>query len=275
MDRSEMVPALAVAGVGALVVGPFLSHAVLRWMGWRVILPVLLGFVPSRDAVRAARMRCRRCETPVPSWGAALPVMPWLAVAGRCRRCRDPLPGWVAAIEVATAATFGLATWRIGLNPALVPVLVLCAGLVAASAVDLACLRIPTRFVWLTAAAATVAIVVAAALDGVPRSALGALVGAGTYFALLAPLHLISPRLLGFGDVRLGVLAGLVVGWLAWTAELPVYGPMSGVLHAVLLSSLLGLVVGLGFLLTQDARRAYPFGPWLSLGAFVVILASG
>lgn len=266
--------ALVAAGAGALVVGPLLSHAIVRWMGWRVTLPILLGYVPSRQSIGSPRMLCRRCGEPVPSWAGALPLMPWVAVGGRCRRCGEPVAIWAVAVELATAVAFGLAAWRIGWSLSLLPVLVFCAGLVAASAVDLACWRIPTRFVWVTVGGAGLGIVIATTLDGEPRSMLGAGVGAMTYLALLAPLHLISPRLLGLGDVRLGFLSGLVVGWMAWTADFPVYGPMSGVLQALLVSSLVGTVVGIRLLLQRRLGQPYPFGPWLSLGAFVVILAT-
>ena len=44
-----------------------------------------------------------------------------------------------------------------------------------------------------------------------------ALVGARVYFGFLLVAHLISPRGMGFGDVKLAAVMGLYVGWLGTT----------------------------------------------------------
>lgn len=175
-------------------------------------------------------------------------------------------------MELATGLAFGLVAWRVGWSLTLLPLLVLSCGLVAASAVDLACWRIPSRFVYVTFLGSGAGIVLAAVLAGEPRSILGAGLGAVTYFSLLAALYLVSRGQFGLGDVRLGLVCGLVVGWMAWTTDFPVYGPVSGVLSAALLSSLSGSVVGLGMLAVHRRVEPFPYGPWLSLGAFVAVL---
>ena len=35
------------------------------------------------------------------------------------------------------------------------------------------------------------------------------------YFGILLVIHLISPRAMGFGDVKLAAVMGLYLGWLA------------------------------------------------------------
>lgn len=262
---------LVAACTGALVVGPFLSHAALRWMGWRVTLPILLGYVPARADTGRSRVLCRRCEAPL-SWTGRLPFLQWLGIRGRCRRCGEPVAAWALGVELATGLAFGLVAWRIGWSLTLVPVLVLSCGLVAASVVDLACWRIPSRFVYMTFLGAGLGIVLAAVQAGEPRSILGAGLGALMYFGLLAALFVASRGQFGLGDVRLGLVCGLVVGWMAWTTDLPVYGPLSGVLSAALISSLAGSIVGLVMLAVRRRMEPFPYGPWLSLGAFVAVL---
>jgi leader peptidase (prepilin peptidase)/N-methyltransferase len=90
----------------------------------------------------------------------------------------------------------------------------------------------------------------------------------------LLVLHLISPRMLGFGDVRLATVAGLVVGWLAWTPEHPVLGPVEDALDAALLGGFIGALVGIALLVMRRRNDPFPFGPSLAVGAAVVILAS-
>jgi leader peptidase (prepilin peptidase) / N-methyltransferase len=118
--------------------------------------------------------------------------------------------------------------------------------------------------------------VVATTIDsGIDADTLrGALVGAGVLGGGLLVLHLISPRMLGFGDVRLATVAGLVVGWLAWTPEHPVLGPMENAIDAALFGGFIGALVGIVLLAMRRRNDPFPFGPSLAVGAALVILAS-
>ncbi len=184
---------------------------------------------------------------------------------------------------MATGLLFAVVGLRVGWSAALVPVLVLVAGLVAVSAVDLLCWRIPARFVYLTGLGALAGMVAAALVAGEPRSLVGAAAGAGVYLSVLGGMHLIAPGQMGFGDVRLGGLIGLVVGWIGWDADHPIGASLSWALFALTLASFVGAVAGVVVLvLRRRARRlsgrvwreAYPFGPWLCAGAVAAILAA-
>lgn len=273
MDPARLASAVGVAAVGGLIVGPYVSYVVLRWIGWRVTLPVVLGYVPERSFVGAPPVRCRRCagDLAVGPWSVPR-TWSWLWRWGRCRSCREPVAAWVAGVEAVTAVAFGLSTWGIGGTWSLLPVLALCGGLIAASTVDLACWRIPTRFVYLNAVLVAGLILLATQLDGEWGSLWGALVGALVYTGVLGAMYLASPRLLGLGDVRLGALIGMVVGWTTWTSDFPVLAPLGGVLQALLLASVAGTVVGLGLLVVRRRSSPYPFGPWLSLGGLVTVV---
>ena len=268
-----VVLAVGLALVGVLVVGPFVNYVVLRWVGWRVVLPQFTGAVASSAELGRPRVGCSAC-------GAALarPVLPvrtfsWLALGGRCPSCGTPIAGrWPLAIELVTGTLWGLVGLAAGWSAGLVPVLVLVSGLVAASAVDLACGRIPTRFVYLTGVPVGLAMVVAAVVDGEPGSLVGGLVGAGLVLVTLGSLWLVSPRMLGFGDVRLGTLIGLVVGWVGWTADEPVLDPLTWVVRAMLVAGVLGSIAGGVLVVVRRRNQSYPFGPWLSLGGVVALL---
>ena len=86
----------------------------------------------------------------------------------------------------------------------------------------------------------------------------GPLAAAAAAFVVGAGASALSPEGLGFGDVKLLGLLGLVLGWFGW-----------GVLLAgVFLGLLTGAVVSLALLATRRAgwRTALPFGPPLLLG---------
>jgi prepilin signal peptidase PulO-like enzyme (type II secretory pathway) len=258
--------------VGVTVVGPLVVGAVLRWLGWRVSVPLLLGRVPTRREVGAPPVRCRRCGTQVSPW--AVPAAPSLITGGRCRVCREPLARWYAVVEITCGVLLGTAGVVVGWSAALVPVTVLVVGLVAVSTTDLAVMRIPTRFVRLTFAGLAVAIVGVAVAEGPTDRPAGAVVGAIVFGGLLLVLHLISPRSLGFGDVRLGALLGAAVGWSAWRAEHPVLAPVQGVMSALLVAGLVGAAGGLLLLVVRRRDLPFPFGPALAAGGLLVCLSA-
>jgi leader peptidase (prepilin peptidase)/N-methyltransferase len=263
--------ALAVGALGALVVGPALNHAIARWVGWRVVVPVLLGRVPDADELGHPRPHCPDCGHGLSP--AGLPALPWLASRGACPSCGAGRPRWCLVVELATGLLFGLAAARTGWSLTLLPLLALFAGLVAMSAVDLWCLRIPTRFAYATGAAVLVALGVATLGDADAEALGGAAIGAGAFGGSLLVLFVISPRMLGFGDVRLATVSGLVLGWLAWTPEHPVLDPVAAVVDAGLVAGLAGSVGGIALLVLRRRSAPFAFGPALALGAVVIALA--
>jgi prepilin signal peptidase PulO-like enzyme (type II secretory pathway) len=268
-DRLTIAVAV-VFGVG--MVGPGLNHAILRWIGWRVVLPSLLGQVAAPAEMGRPRARCAGCGRHLAP--AGLPAVPATAVGGRCRGCGARLAGWYLAVELATGVLFGVVAAVLGLTLVLVPVLTLVAGLVAMSAVDLAVMRIPTRFVYVTAGLGLAGAGAVAVVDGPADRLVGAAVGAVVYGGFLLVLHLVSPRALGFGDVRLATLIGAAVGWCGWRLDHPWLGPVQGVLNAALLAGVVGSLAGLVLMVVRGRDRPFPFGPALALGGLVVVLGT-
>lgn len=86
---------------------------------------------------------------------------------------------------------------------------------------------------------------------------------AGGYFLLF----LISPAGMGFGDVKLALSLGIVLGWYGWGVLF--LGTFAGFLLAGL--------YGVALVATRRATRrtAIPFGPFLLGGAFVGVLLGG
>ena len=95
-----------------------------------------------------------------------------------------------------------------------------------------------------------------------------ALAGSALYFGLLLIPHLVSPRGMGFGDVKLGLVLGLALGWLSPTG--------TGVITLVFAGAVLGMVLGvlLGLVFRAGWRGTFPLGPALALGAVIVIAFS-
>jgi prepilin signal peptidase PulO-like enzyme (type II secretory pathway) len=97
-----------------------------------------------------------------------------------------------------------------------------------------------------------------------------AVIGSIAYFVLLLLPHLIYPKGMGFGDVKLALLMGLFLGWIY-------SDPFQGIaliMWALVVGSLLGVVAGVGFAILRGRRAEFPFGPALALGCVVATLFS-
>jgi leader peptidase (prepilin peptidase)/N-methyltransferase len=179
--------------------------------------------------------------------GPALPRAPWW-----------PAP----ALGVLWAAL----AWRVGDTAAwaALPTFLLFAWLAVALVwIDLDVHRLPDGLV-LPAYPALLALVACASLGaGDARRLLVAVVAMAAVWTLYFVLAFVSPSSLGFGDVKLSGLIGLVLGWL---------GP-SAVVLGVLAGFVAGGVAAVVLLLARRAglRSHIAFGPPMLVGALAAV----
>jgi leader peptidase (prepilin peptidase) / N-methyltransferase len=142
--------------------------------------------------------------------------------------------------------------------------LVLAAALVLLSAIDLRHFILPNRIVYPLTVVVLVLLAAAAAANSDVDPFLRSLAcGAGGFLAFTT-LHLISPRSMGFGDVKLSFVLGLALGWLGVGET--IVGLFFGFVY--------GAVVGLLLIITRIRTRKdhVPFGPFLAAGAMTAVL---
>ncbi len=169
--------------------------------------------------------------------------------------------GWRCAVASALAA--GVVGARIGWSWELLFLMYLVPVGVALAVVDWRTRLLPTRVIAPSYAVVTVLVLLAALLSGdghdLVRAGWGWVVGGGTFLLL----WLIYPRGMGYGDVRLSGVLGIALGYLGW-GELLV-----GVYAGFLLGGIGGTLLTL---LRIVDRRAYPFGPFMLLGALIGVV---
>jgi leader peptidase (prepilin peptidase)/N-methyltransferase len=168
------------------------------------------------------------------------------------------------AVVLATGALFGAMAARLGADPVLPAYWLLGAGLIAMITIDLEHHLIPNRVVYPVLVAGIALLGLATVIEGTPSRVWHAIIGGTLAFAALGLLHLAQPRALGFGDVRLGFIAGLFLGWLA----LPLV--LVGFVLAFATTALVAVV-----LLVTRRRRVgdrIAFAPFLALGQLLAIV---
>ncbi|MEU9174432.1 A24 family peptidase [Streptomyces sp. NPDC048420] len=192
------------------------------------------------------------------------PLGGWLGRA-RCGRCEEQAYGSGAAVlSTVTALLCAALAAATGTRPELGVWLLLTPAGVLLAAIDLRVRRLPDP---LTLPLAAAALALLGVVSFVPEhtghwtnAALGTLaLGAGYYV-----LWRINPGGMGFGDVKLALGAGAVLGWYGWDTVL--LGTFAGFLLGALWGGVLVLVGRAG------RKTAIPFGPFLIAGAYAGLL---
>ena len=198
-------------------------------------------------------------------------VGPWLALLADRVPERKPLGGGVrgvpgvVSITIGTAVLFAAFGVRLGANWEVPGFLAFAACLVVVTVTDLRLFLIPNRIVYPSLLAAAVLLSAAALITHdfvlLRHAAVG---GAGAWAALLV-MHLINPKGMAFGDVRLAAVIGVYEGWLG----------LNHVVLALFLGFVAAAVVGGAVIVTRrrGAKDPVPFGPFLAVGAVAVVLA--
>jgi leader peptidase (prepilin peptidase)/N-methyltransferase len=234
---------IAFAAVFGAVIGSFLNVVAYR--------------LPRRESLVTPGSRCPSCGAPVKPYDN-VPVLGWLWLRGRCRSCRSSISARYPIVEAATAALCASVVLArsdaAGIALGILTVLVL----VPVALIDLEHHIIPNR---ITGPAAILALALGTALD--PSGEPARLASAGAAGAFFGVAHLVSPRGMGMGDVKLAGLLGLLLG--------------TSVAPALAIALISGVLVGLVVVSRRSAgeRRStgVPFGPFLALGGLVAIYA--
>ncbi|WP_448619707.1 prepilin peptidase [Geodermatophilus sp. URMC 65] len=200
-----------------------------------------------------------------------LALGPWLArVSVRLGRRDDAVPAGplrTALTVVLVALALAGALLAAGVRPGTVALAWAGVAGVVLAQVDLAVHRLPDRVTVPAYAAVATALLVDAVALGTWAALLRAGLAGAAAFGLAACATVLSPRGLGFGDVKLLGLLGLVLGWVGW--------------GALLAGVFLGLVAGAAASVTLVAtgragwRTALPFGPPLLVGAVLALALQG
>jgi leader peptidase (prepilin peptidase)/N-methyltransferase len=238
---------VVLCGAVGLMVGSFLNVVIHR--------------VPQRASVVRPPSACPSCGEQIAPRDN-IPVLSWLLLRGRCRHCSARISIRYPLVELATAALFVAVAAEFHDDLVLPAYLVLAACLLAISFIDLEHFIVPNRILIVACALGAPLLTLAAAADGWGHLR-GSLYGGVLGLGLLLAIHLVNPRGMGMGDVKLAGVLGLYVGFLG----------AGHVLLGLFLGFLLGSVIGLLLIATglRSRRDHIPFAPFLAAGAMLTL----
>lgn len=245
-----------------LLFGSFLQCAIYR-------LHHGLSFLTGRSL-------CDHCRKKI-AWHDNIPVLSYLLLRGRCRACHQKITWEYPLVEMVSGLLFLLVAWHYYPLLLIAPNLVNCllvfrawlfaVILLSIFLYDLKYYLIPDVLVLPATAFALALNLITTALGDSSFHFLStqflnfllAAFAAGGFFLFL---FLVSKgQWIGGGDIRLGLLLGVLLGW-------------PNILVALFLAYVVGALVGVVLiaLKKKTLSSAVPFGTFLTAGAFVALL---
>ena len=229
-------------------------------------LNVVIHRLPLGESVVTPRSRCPQCGTPIEAWNN-VPVLSWLLLRGRCAHCRAPISVRYPAVELLTGVLWVAVAVRFGLTAAAGAGVVFVSSLVAITFIDIDHFEIPDEISLpgiVLGAIARPLVFEVPWYDGVLGAALG---GGILYLVRWSYEKVRGVEGMGLGDVK---LIAMLAAFLGPAAVLPI----------ILVSSIVGLVVGsivlaLAPRATQDPLPEKGTAPAIDSGGTTVATDSG
>lgn len=218
-------------------------------------LNVCIDRLPERQSLLRPASHCPACQRRL-ALKDLIPVFSYLWLRGHCRYCRAPIPQRVLWVELGTGLMFAFLWWWYGLTPELGIMSFYFCLLTIILVIDLERGVILNKVVY---PAAAIALIIGAFTSnpGIIKVAIGG--GLGLVIMLLVAL--VSRGGIGWGDVKMAGLVGLLTGFPLVIVSLLLAVVSGGLVAAVLL-----------VLKVKQRKQTIPFGPFLSLGAMVTLL---
>ncbi|MGB4759318.1 MAG: prepilin peptidase [Candidatus Saccharimonadales bacterium] len=264
---SVVMIGLAVLGV---CLGSFVNALV-----WRLHELEKLGESMALGATeRRQKLSISRGRSMCPHCGQVLgakdlvPIVSWVFLRGKCRYCHapiddTPIPELLGGVLFVLSYIFWPFPFTV-LGVALLAVWLGCLVCMLALAVyDARWYILPTKLIIVLSCLAGLFAVLRIAAGGVNVAAIATVSGAVLLlWGLFRLIYAISPKLIGFGDVRLAVPLALLAG-----------SPLM-VLVLLFVASFVGTLLALPLLVSgrKTLKQALPFGPFLLLGCVVAVL---
>ncbi|MBP8119505.1 MAG: prepilin peptidase [Shewanella sp.] len=203
---------------------------------------------------------CPKCKTTIKPWHN-LPVFGWLMLKGKCAACHAPISARYPIIEFITGLLVATLAWHFGPSWQFVFASILTFVLIALTGIDLDEMLLPDQ---MTLPLLWLGLIIN--LNHTFASPTDAVIGAAAGYLSLWSIFWLFKILtgkegMGYGDFKLLAVFG---AWLGWQM-LPL---------VILLSSLVGAVVGITMIVSKRLKQGnpIPFGPYIAAAGWIALL---
>jgi len=257
----------ATAGLFGLIVGSFLNvviHRLPKMMeaDWQCQCAELRGEeLPPTEPLTLAtpRSRCPHCGHGITAM-ENIPVISWLFLRGKCSSCKAPISIRYPLVEAATGLLSAYAAFHFGFGLQAAGAILFVWAMIALTGIDFDTQLLPDSItlplVWLG-----LLFNLFGTYTSLSSAVIGAMAGYLSLWSVYWGFRLATGKEgMGFGDFKLLAAIG---AWLGWQM-LPV---------TILLSSLVGAIVGVGLIILAKRGRnvPIPFGPYLAAAGLLAL----
>jgi len=266
-----------VAFAFALLIGSFLNVVIYRLpvmmqRAWRDQCEELKDELPDdlpegTFNLVVPRSRCPSCGKQITAW-QNIPVLSYLLLGAQCANCKSAIAIRYPLVEMLTAVLAAICAWHFGFGWEALMAIVLTFVLIAISLIDVDHQLIPDSIVlplmWIGLGMSLFhPMPGATTLFVSPQDAIiGAMAGYLSLWSVYQLFKLVTGKEgMGYGDFKLLAALG---AWLGWQH-----------LHIIILmSAVVGAVIGIGMILLRgrDRQLPIPFGPYLAAAGWITML---
>ena len=250
-----------------LMVGSFLNvviHRLPQMMqrDWQAQCAELRGETPPEQeqlTLALPRSRCPKCGHPISAL-ENIPILSWLFLRGRCRGCKAPIAVRYPLVEAVTGLLSAYAGWHFGPTLAAAGALLFVWAMIALTFIDFDTQLLPDD-ITLPLLWAGLLINLGGGYTNLQSAVIGAMAGYLALWCVYWGFKLTTGKEgMGYGDFKLLAAIG---AWFGWQL-LPL---------TILLSSLVGAIVGIGLIVFARRGRdiPIPFGPYLAAAGVIAL----
>lgn len=220
---------------------------------------VVIFRVPNHESVITPRSKCPSCKKYL-AWYDNIPLLSFILLGGKCRFCKQSISPRYPLVELLTALLFVAVYWKFGPTLETIWYMSLVFILVITAFVDLDHMIIPQSFI--NAGLFVGGLGLLAFWDSRWISSLigAALISGFLFLAGLMGKGMFHKESMGSGDVLLGLVIGMFLGWKLSIVML-------------FLSFLSAAVILLLLMAVKKVKTGMqiPFGPFLALGTLLAL----
>ena len=257
-----------VVSVLGLLVGSFLNVVIYRlpimmeqeWKAQCDELNNQTSEIVAPFTLSTPRSRCPHCNHAITAI-ENIPVISYLFLGGKCKQCKAPISKRYPLIETLTGLLSGIVAWHFGFDWACLGALLLTWSLITLTFIDIDHQLLPDSItlplLWLG-----IVFNLFTVYTDLTSSVIGALAGYLSLWLVFHGFRLVTGKEgMGYGDFKLLAALGAWFGWLI----LP---------SIILLSSLVGAIVGISLIVFRQHQRnvPIPFGPYLAAAGWIALV---
>lgn len=236
-------------GLFGLVIGSFLNVCIYR--------------IPRDESIAFPSSHCTTCGHSLQVLDL-IPVFSYIFLRGKCRYCKSKISPRYMLVETLHSLLYMIVVAHFGLTIEAIIYCFLSSIMLVLTMIDFEHMILPTKIIIFGAIIGGILRIIQSILYKDYTILASSVLAAGIGYALFYTIFYVSKALLkregmGFGDIRYISMIGIFL-----SPKL--------LIVTILLSAVIGSVYGIIQLYILKASKEFPYGPFISIGAFVSFL---